>query len=191
MMNNQLKFFQQTAQVLKAFIHVTDVKTGRLLWCNKSPKEVNHNKLLTTEDLRKVALDKGAFVVNGTVEKVSEVYQIGSEYFYETVTKMQQTNNQVVGITVCLSEEIQTQKALSFLMKKIKKESTEAPTVKLTKKEIEVLQLVAQGYSSAEVAEKLNKKTNTVNTQRKNILKKLACRNTAELVLKTLELGII
>ncbi|MGE0590243.1 MAG: response regulator [Cyclobacteriaceae bacterium] len=52
----------------------------------------------------------------------------------------------------------------------------------LSKREMEVLQLVASGKSDKEVAEQLFISTKTVNTHKMHILDKLGLKNTAELV---------
>lgn len=52
----------------------------------------------------------------------------------------------------------------------------------LSKREMEVLQLVASGKSDKEVAEELFISTKTVNTHKMHILDKLGLKNTAELV---------
>jgi DNA-binding NarL/FixJ family response regulator len=52
----------------------------------------------------------------------------------------------------------------------------------LTKREIEILKLVAQEYSNQEIGEKLFISTSTVDTHRKHILLKLGVRNTVGLV---------
>lgn len=52
----------------------------------------------------------------------------------------------------------------------------------LTKREMEVLQLIASGKSDKEVAEQLFISTKTVNTHKMHILDKLGLKNTAELV---------
>lgn len=52
----------------------------------------------------------------------------------------------------------------------------------LSKREMEVLQLIALGKADKEVAEQLFISTKTVNTHKMNILNKLGLKNTAELV---------
>ena len=52
----------------------------------------------------------------------------------------------------------------------------------LTEKEIQILQLVARGYSNKVIAEKLGKSVRTVETQRFNLMKKLDLKNVVELV---------
>ncbi|MFZ6012529.1 MAG: response regulator [Bacteroidota bacterium] len=64
------------------------------------------------------------------------------------------------------------------------------PTVELTKREIEILKLVAKAYSTAEIAEKLFISTYTVDTHRKNLLSKLNLKNTAGLVNYAVQNGL-
>ncbi|MFI5212096.1 MAG: response regulator, partial [Ignavibacteria bacterium] len=54
--------------------------------------------------------------------------------------------------------------------------------VPLTKREIEILKLIASGYSNQEIANILYISYNTVDTHRKNIMHKLSIKNTAGLV---------
>ncbi|MBS1486055.1 MAG: response regulator transcription factor [Bacteroidetes bacterium] len=56
----------------------------------------------------------------------------------------------------------------------------EAPT--LTRREIEVLQLIAEGMTNAEMAEKLFVSATTVDTHRKHLLEKFNAKNTAALI---------
>lgn len=52
----------------------------------------------------------------------------------------------------------------------------------LTRREKEVLQLIAEGFNTKEIADKLFVGTTTVDTYRKNLLVKLNARNTAVLI---------
>lgn len=61
----------------------------------------------------------------------------------------------------------------------------------LTPREIQVLELVAEGYSTKQVADKLGIGTRTVESHRVNMLKKMKVNNTAELVKKAIEMKII
>ena len=56
------------------------------------------------------------------------------------------------------------------------------PTPVLTRREKEVLELIAGGLTNNEIAEKIFISPSTVDTHRKNLLAKLEARNTAELV---------
>ncbi|MBL7760374.1 MAG: response regulator transcription factor [Sediminibacterium sp.] len=52
----------------------------------------------------------------------------------------------------------------------------------ISKREIEIVRLITQGLTSQEIADKLHLSTYTVNTHRRNILRKLELKNTAMLV---------
>jgi DNA-binding CsgD family transcriptional regulator len=56
----------------------------------------------------------------------------------------------------------------------------------VTLKEKEVLSLVALGLTTKEIASKLSISHHTVETHRKNLLRKCGAKNSAELVLKTI-----
>ncbi|RNA63202.1 LuxR family transcriptional regulator [Chryseobacterium nematophagum] len=70
-------------------------------------------------------------------------------------------------------------------------EEIEISTVKLTDRELEVLSLLARGYSAKEIADQLIISYHTVTTHRKNILKKLECNKVSELIKKALDYGLI
>jgi DNA-binding NarL/FixJ family response regulator len=61
----------------------------------------------------------------------------------------------------------------------------------LTKREIEVVQLVAQGKPTHEIAEELFISEKTVNGHRNNILQKTGCRNAAGLVMYAVRHNIV
>jgi DNA-binding NarL/FixJ family response regulator len=58
----------------------------------------------------------------------------------------------------------------------------ETATIVLTRREKEVLELIANGMTNAEIAKKLFISVTTVDTHRKNLLTKLEAKNTASLV---------
>jgi DNA-binding NarL/FixJ family response regulator len=68
----------------------------------------------------------------------------------------------------------------------------EPPAIsELTPREKEVLELVAQGHSTKQIADKLGIGTRTVESHRVNMLKKMKVNNTAELVRKAIEMKIL
>lgn len=62
---------------------------------------------------------------------------------------------------------------------------------KLSTKEKEILQLIADGQTTKTIASKLFISTRTVETHRANMMKKMDVKNTAELIKKAAELHII
>lgn len=61
----------------------------------------------------------------------------------------------------------------------------------LTLREMEVLQAIAKGFNTREIAELLHVSNNTIETHRKSLMSKLEARNAVDLVLKAINLGII
>jgi DNA-binding CsgD family transcriptional regulator len=61
----------------------------------------------------------------------------------------------------------------------------------LTKREIEILGLLAKGMASKKIADELFLSVNTVNNHRRNILEKTSAENTAEALAYTRSLGLI
>ena len=64
-------------------------------------------------------------------------------------------------------------------------------TIKLTKREIEIIKLIAAEYTTQEIADELFISLHTVESHRKNILRKTNVRNLAGLIRYALKIGII
>lgn len=67
--------------------------------------------------------------------------------------------------------------------------SGEAPVI--TRREKEVLQLIAEGLTNAEIAAKLFISVLTVNTHRKSLIEKFDATNTAMLIAKAVKRGVL
>jgi DNA-binding NarL/FixJ family response regulator len=78
----------------------------------------------------------------------------------------------------------------NILAEAVKKPDTNE-TSEITPREKEVLDLVAQGKSTKQIADQLNISIRTVESHRINMLKKMKVNNTAELIKKALELKLI
>lgn len=61
----------------------------------------------------------------------------------------------------------------------------------LSRRELDVLQAIAQGFSTKEIAKKLYISENTVETHRQNIFSKLKAHNMADLMVKAISCGYI
>ena len=63
--------------------------------------------------------------------------------------------------------------------------------MKLTRRELEVLEKVILGLTTQEIAERLFVSINTIETHRKNILQKLKATNIVDAVVKAMRIGLI
>ncbi len=77
-------------------------------------------------------------------------------------------------VTFSISEYDNNQKIIKKIL--FRKE------IQISKREKEIINLIVQGYSSKIIADILKISINTVNTHRQNLLKKMDCNNTAELI---------
>lgn len=63
--------------------------------------------------------------------------------------------------------------------------------VLISKRESEIITLIAEGYTNAQIADKLFLSSHTVNTHRKNIMSKLGVKNTAGIVMYAVKTNLI
>jgi DNA-binding CsgD family transcriptional regulator len=61
----------------------------------------------------------------------------------------------------------------------------------ITRREKEVIELIATGLTNVEIAEKLFISTTTVDSHRKNLLAKFEVKNTAALINKAAQFGLL
>ncbi len=71
------------------------------------------------------------------------------------------------------------------------KENPETEKVKVTKRELEIIRLIAEGHTSSEISEILFISPRTVDTHRTNLMSKLNLKNAAGLVRYAIETGLI
>tara|TARA_R110002049_G_scaffold213973_5_gene385525 strand:+ start:358 stop:1026 length:669 start_codon:yes stop_codon:yes gene_type:complete len=63
--------------------------------------------------------------------------------------------------------------------------------ISLSEREVEVIVLIAEAYTTKDIANKLNLSFHTIGTHRKNIFKKLKIRSSSELIIYAVKKGII
>ncbi|MCO5259835.1 MAG: response regulator transcription factor [Crocinitomicaceae bacterium] len=61
----------------------------------------------------------------------------------------------------------------------------------LSEREVQIIKMIADGMTNAEIAEELCLSNHTVNTHRKNILSKLGVKNTAGIVMYAVKMNIV
>lgn len=64
-------------------------------------------------------------------------------------------------------------------------------TTKVSRREMEIIQLISLGFTDKEIAPKVNISHHTVKDHRKRIMQKLDCHNAASIVRRAYELGIL
>ncbi len=79
----------------------------------------------------------------------------------------------------------------SILADTVARPAASVAVAEITPREKEVLTLVAGGHSTKQIADQLGISIRTVETHRINMLKKLEVNNSAELIRKAFETGIL
>ena len=126
---------------------------------------------------------------NANKDFILTVLSFGITHFVLKTCSKDEFLNALIGITN--NENYLCKHAIEMLLSKnsssnVSNEKENA----LTKKEIEITRLVALGLSTKSIATRSFLSVHTVNTHRRNILKKLGFSNTSELVLYALKSGI-
>lgn len=72
-----------------------------------------------------------------------------------------------------------------------KREEETSSVTSLTHRQREILQLIAEGYTTKEIATRLHLSANTVETHRRQVMKRLAVRSLAGLIRSAIRLGVV
>lgn len=91
----------------------------------------------------------------------------------------------------CIREAAAGRTALSQDVQGILKSAKAGNLPKITRRETEILQLLAQGMTSPEIAEKMFVSPLTIETHRRNLIQKFQVSNSAALIHKAMELKYI
>jgi DNA-binding NarL/FixJ family response regulator len=133
-------------------------------------------------------------------EKYPSVFVIGLSTFNQQSFIQKMMDNGASGYVLKnatqeeLSEAIETvRKGKTYLSNEasITLQKKEAHAIVLTRREKEVLELIADGMTNGEIAQKLFISVTTVDTHRKNLLAKLEAKNTASLIRIATQLQMI
>lgn len=91
----------------------------------------------------------------------------------------------------CIRDAFEGKTALSEDVKGILRSATSGNLPKITRREAEILQLLAQGLTSPEIADKIFVSPLTIETHRRNLIQKFEVNNSAALIHKAMELKYI
>jgi DNA-binding NarL/FixJ family response regulator len=118
---------------------------------------------------------------------VEKMLDSGADGF---ILKTSDTEDILEGIRQVLNgREIYLGKGVKDLIKGIPSENSDLPMI--TKRESEILKLIADGLTNQEIADQLFISTFTVDSHRKNLLLKFNAKNTATLVKIVVSKGVI
>lgn len=117
---------------------------------------------------------------------IEKILEAGAEGF---VLKTSETDDILTAISEVIEGKHYLGKGVKELMNGKNQASDDIPFV--TRREAEVLKLIADGFTNQEISEKLFISPLTVDSHRKNLLLKFNAKNTASLVRTAVTLGLI
>lgn len=122
-----------------------------------------------------------ALTMNNDMDAIREMLQVGaSGYVLKNTGKaeLEMAIDKVAGGEFYLSQSVGQQLAQDMFISKSKaKENGQDPNAVLTEREKEILRMIALEYTNFEIAEQLYISPKTVETHRKNLMKKIGVKN--------------
>ncbi|MCA6361488.1 MAG: helix-turn-helix transcriptional regulator [Bacteroidetes bacterium] len=94
-------------------------------------------------------------------------------------------------VALDITQQTETENELKALLRNMSSPEDDARVRSITRRELEVLQLIAQQYSTKQIADALHISIPTVETHRRNLLRKINVKNTAGLIRFAVEQRLI
>ncbi|MCB9082615.1 MAG: response regulator transcription factor [Lewinellaceae bacterium] len=151
-----------------------------------------HFSLETLAKARQVSPQTRILVISADANKET-IYQVLESGIKSFLTKNCDEGEIIDAIAATAKgEKFFCTRVIDFLLEKsfARIDDSCAPTP-LTSREIEIVQLTAQGLVAKEIAHRLNLSPHTVYTHRKNIMEKLRIKRASELVLYAVNNGLV
>lgn len=124
---------------------------------------------------------------------ISYLMELGANGYLLKDSNRQELRNAIISVHekgMYYSDKV-SQAILSGLQRKSRQEPKLGQTIILSRREQEILELVAEGYSNKEIADKLFISDRTVDGHRTNLLQKFNVHNTAKLVMEAVRKGFL
>jgi two-component system invasion response regulator UvrY len=130
------------------------------------------------------------------VKLVKEVLQMGAKGFVPKKSAGEHIVNAVYKVaegSQYFTDDVKEKMMQTLLNGQIKNEGSQDGVLisSLTKREVEILKLVAQQYSTREIGDELHISESTVETHRKNLMKKVKVKNSVGLAIFALKNEVI
>ena len=172
----------QLIDVMKPDIAVLDLSLN-----NESGIEIlkHYSKHPTQTKMVVLSMHDDAAYFNRCLEYNAQAYVLKSESGQELLKAIEK----VAAGEFYLSHRMSRHVVNRFV--KRKPSQPDLVDVKITKREIEILNQINSGLSTTQIAEKLHISRRTVETHRTNLFRKLVVKNSIELINKARELSII
>ena len=157
--------------------------------------DYNQPQNFSVDSVKKLRHDfpnTGILVISADNEKNS-IYEVLEHGVTSFLTKSCDEEEIIEGINAAAkTKRYFCKKVMDYVFERsFSTTSEDCAPLPLTVREIEVVQLAAQGLIAKEIASKLKLSTHTVYTHRKNIMRKLKINTSSELILYAVNKGLV
>lgn len=122
-------------------------------------------------------------------DRVREIVEGGAKGFLTKTCDEKEIIDAVYGLL--RNENMYCHKVINILTEGKTTAIDDCESTGLSEREIEVIRLIANGYTTRQIADKLYRSFHTITTHRKNIMKKLGINSTGELMVYAMNSGLI
>jgi len=215
--NNALResnhFIEEILNNVNVAIHVLDMKLNKIIWANEifhetfdiSKEEADKYQIsrfinrFHPDDIK--IMEKGfEQLMSEKKESFSAVFRLRYKdgcwtqiYTTRRVYKMIQDDmpRRIIGVSFSLTEPVCSRKKIEGLLKGNVAPGDQLAINILSDRELEIIKLIASGYTCKFIAKTLNISYHTVNTHRKRIAKKINAKNISEIARFAVENGLL
>jgi DNA-binding CsgD family transcriptional regulator len=200
-LEEELSFYKHLFDRLPTIIFENSIEEVRNLWSSnyRLPK-LNYKAKGTTESARKFFAEKihpndletaryaffRHFQEREQEKTTSLVYRVkdqtfGYRWIYSRLARIPASSN-VIGLAIDITDQFQSDQALLQAAQENLELLYQLQFEQLTKREQEVLNYLALGHTTKEIARHLHRSAKTIEKHRSSLLRKLDCRNVADLI---------
>lgn len=146
----------------------------------------------TIDKLRQVAPDTQLMVISADENK-DNIYRVLENGVNSFLTKTCDETEILDAVQALLKgEKFFCTQVIDFLLEKsFSREAEDCSPTPLSPREIQIVQLIAKGFTAKEISKLLSLSTHTVYTHRKNVMRKLDLSSSSELVLYAVNKGLV
>ena len=205
----RINFYKTLLHNIPALFFIVNLKNTDIIWKNREfdlllsytklqekylieqiSKFYIHPKQYQNDRKKEYSIE----VTNTGIFKIPSEKKDNTTYYFKGYTLSNDQNGKPIEVFITafnLAEKINTDLQLEELVKENKRLKNKLAINMLTNREKEVVRLISQGMSSKKISEQLDLSFYTVETHRKNILRKIELNNTAELIRFATEAGLV
>lgn len=213
---NESEFFERILSSVNASIYILNLDPFRVEWINDSLHTLRGagmaadeiinggddvvNRLIETSDFRESVVEATQFFYQNphkTWQGIFRTHQPKNTARWILATAVVLEKNKAgipqktLATAMDITELIHTNDSMAATLQVMQQNRHKNTLDLLTKREKEIIRLLAGGMSTKEIADKLKRSFHTIETHRGNIKNKLNCKNVAEIAAIGQRIGLV